>query len=381
MTEQMTWVPSQSRWVKTHDYKQYWVSPRQLAKLYPDLTTETSREGSRAAANQWWHDTAAKLRRVSEVLPSLEELTARRGLSKKELRQFNNLLAERLEPVRQFLSGLDVPTDQLVKSQWLTPLVSAGLNNQFTAAAVETETKLSYWRDKWLTVKKAELRAGSFAPLPHHLSYFVDMVGGDTAIATITEETLERFKLHLAGLVKTQTISQVYAHNVCNATVKPFIRYLFKHRQIQLPNNLDDLHFSVITREPALIPLDTARGMLKQSEGRLRAWLLLMWNCCYYQSDLSDLQPTEVDWKKGTIRRKRSKERDEVKVPTVQYKLWTETFAAMKQWGSRTGDTVFTDGSKPLVSGRSDIVGREFAKLGLDGVLNQPEMEILGRSG
>ena len=105
--------------------------------------------------------------------------------------------------------------------------------------------------------------------MPIHLARFEKHVGDDIDVGTINEETLESFQLHLAGLVKAGTISQTYAKNVCNATVKPFVRYLAKHRKISLPNNLDDLGFSTVKKKPVQIPLDVARRLLKESEGRL----------------------------------------------------------------------------------------------------------------
>ena len=57
------------------------------------------------------------------------------------------------------------------------------------------------------------------------------MSGTTSTLPRINEETLESFQLHLAGQVKAGEISQTYANNVCNATVKPFMRYLAKHRK------------------------------------------------------------------------------------------------------------------------------------------------------
>ena len=99
------------------------------------------------------------------------------------------------------------------------------------------------------------------------------------------------------------------------------MRYLAKHRKISLPNNLDDLGFAMVTTEPEPIPLDVSRRLLSESDERLQAWLLLMHNCYYYQSELADLRPSEVDWKAGRITRKRSNEKDEKKVPKVCYLL------------------------------------------------------------
>jgi integrase len=373
VVEQMTWVARQERWVKkltAHNVppeyrKQHWVSPRQLQETYPDLVQSLTRDGSRQAANQYWHDLQAKIRRTV-VAPSLEELVAKKNLTKKEIRLFNEQLWERLAPARQLLSQLDLPPhEQKSPQQWavLDSVVKGALNKQLPLRQVESESKLSYWRDRWLTLKQSEVKSSSYAPLPVHLDRFEQHVGSDIDVATINEETLESFQLHLAGLVKANEISQTYAKNVCNATVKPFVRYLAKHRKISLPNNLDDVGFASVKKKPVPIPLDIARRLLSESSGRLKAWLLLMFNCAYYQSDLSDLKPSEVDWMDKRITRKRSKEKDEENVPEVCYLLWKESFQGLKEWGSRKGDRVFTDDGKPLIQGRSDVVAREFAKL------------------
>ena len=51
-----------------------------------------------------------------------------------------------------------------------------------------------------------------------------------------------------------------------------------------------------------------------------------MINCGMTQVDIADLQPKEVDWDRGRIRRKRSKTDDHEQVPTVDYALWPRTW-------------------------------------------------------
>ena len=72
---------------------------------------------------------------------------------------------------------------------------------------------------------------------------------------------------------------------------------------------------------------------------------------CYYQSDLCDLKPEEVDWKAGTYHPQTVKEKDEENVPEVCYLLWPETFQALKEWGSQAGERVFTDGRQAADTG------------------------------
>ncbi len=74
-----------------------------------------------------------------------------------------------------------------------------------------------------------------------------------------------------------------------------------------------------------------------------------MLNCEMYQGDLSDLKPSEVDWTNGTITRKRSKEKNQENAPVVTYKLWENTFALLKTYGSQQGDRVSTSISSLVV--------------------------------
>ena len=61
------------------------------------------------------------------------------------------------------------------------------------------------------------------------------------------------------------------------------------------------------------------------------------------EKDLSDLLPAEVDWKKGTITRKRSKTAKHKGVPTVTYVLWKETFRLLQQERSSDAATVLVN--------------------------------------
>ena len=76
---------------------------------------------------------------------------------------------------------------------------------------------------------------------------------------------------------------------------------------------------------------DEIKALLAKASNRTKLYILLMLNCGMTQKDIADLLVTEVDWKEGRIIRKRSKTADEENVPTVNYKLWPETFRLLKQ--------------------------------------------------
>jgi integrase len=83
-----------------------------------------------------------------------------------------------------------------------------------------------------------------------------------------------------------------------------------------------------------------AREIIDRATGQLQLHLLLMANCGMTQKDIADLQQNEVDWEKGRIIRKRSKTKNQKSVPTVSYKLWPDTLALLRVYGSSQGGRV-----------------------------------------
>ena len=99
--------------------------------------------------------------------------------------------------------------------------------------------------------------------------------------------------------------------------------------------------------------IDEIRTLIDGATGQLRLHLLLMLNCGFTQVDVSDLAQNEVDWKNGTITRKRSKTRDDENVPTVKYKLWKRTFALLKEFRQKEGNLVLrTKSGQPWITQR-----------------------------
>ncbi len=73
-----------------------------------------------------------------------------------------------------------------------------------------------------------------------------------------------------------------------------------------------------------------------------------MLNCGMYQNDIAELRADEVDWKKATLSRARSKIRER-NGPVVTYKLWPETFALLERHRAAKELALSTDEGNPLV--------------------------------
>lgn len=104
-----------------------------------------------------------------------------------------------------------------------------------------------------------------------------------------------------------------------------------------------DLSFRIKPKEIITFDLVQVETLLAKASDRTRLFILLALNVGMTQVDISDLAPREVDWKLGTITRKRSKEKDEENVPTVCWKLWPTTLELLKRFGRRDGDRVLVN--------------------------------------
>ena len=91
-------------------------------------------------------------------------------------------------------------------------------------------------------------------------------------------------------------------------------------------------------------------AFLARAPEKVQLWALLMLNCGMYAGDISDLKPSEVNWKLGRICRKRSKTKQIESCPTVDYPLWSRTFDLLRKHGRQDGERVFLNrNGNPLV--------------------------------
>ena len=195
--------------------------------------------------------------------------------------------------------------------------------------------------------KKEEADAGKLAfktatRYGEKLEHFKRWIGGNTSLAEISARVLLDYhsllldevkrKKRTAGGARTQF--QAVRHLLNTACLLGAIDHLPKI--LTVPNKhlsfgeVDDTADLKRERNWAN-DLGTFKKILAASEGRLRLCLLLMMNCGYQQTDIAELGQSEVDWKAGRIKRKRSKGRKQKNVPEVDYLLWRETFDLLKE--------------------------------------------------
>ncbi len=209
-----------------------------------------------------------------------------------------------------------------------------------------------------------EVSVGRVYALTLHLQHFQDWLGKDTAVTEINGETLIGYHAHLLTKVASAAWGRTTASHYIT-TIKGFVRWLWQMEKIPaLPRIMDgSSHVLKITKHSPRIVIftkDEVKALLNKATKRTRLYLLLMLNAGMTQRDISELRTLEVDWVKGRIIRKRSKTRNCDAVPTVNYKLWPETFQLLQQQRHNgAGDRVLLNSNgRPLWTEEISAIGK-----------------------
>jgi len=208
--------------------------------------------------------------------------------------------------------------------------------------------------------------------LTHRLKVLANYCGG-LDVGELGSQQLKLFHSHLLGEIAGGKISSSWGRNVFTTT-KSFVKWLWESEHTdQLPRNLDKLSIAAELGSVTTWEMDEIAELLEAANERMRLFILLMLNCGMYQSDIAALKHEQVDWKRGRIKRKRTKTETEKNAPMVDYLLWDETFGLLKKHRSGHENLVLvTRTNSPLLEtkiGKSgnlttkDLVGNYFANL------------------
>ncbi len=332
---QMTWKASTRRWRKMHRGKLYTVSCRQLG-------TPETKEDSWRAANEWWERQLAT--------PDQDERVARATQVSRLVQDFAKLDDQARREAVEALLG--VGAYDSLKSQ--ANRILAGMDTPLPERTVKAQV------EAWTTLlrgvcQSGQMSEGRYDAYCRKIRPFVEWVGAESAIDIIDEAKLEGFFNHLSAKVGTGEYSPTFAHELL-MTAKQFVSRLAELKLILLPGNIRSRRFRFnhsVAAKIETFTVEEVRAILDAANERMRLYLLLMLNCGQYQMDIAELRADEVDWKKGTLTRARSKTRER-NGPVVTYKLWPETLALLRKLRA-DGDLVLTTERKtPLVCYRLD---------------------------
>lgn len=372
----MSWVPAAHRWTKMYRYKTYSVSCTQLG-------CPETKEASWRQANQWWTNKQIELdaidppkKKVHHHQAALNTTAERLDWAKLHAPQELPELKQQLEETRKAKPDDFPPEDERHVAN--------------TIAAFERETgvrlpddvsfetlqkffgKQQLWEDRLKALPvtqadadntirhhateylklKASKKPGTYTNIKTQVDWFVNFCPG--TVKKIDEALWESVFVSLKG--------EGFADSTLFGKlsgIRAFVNYLYEKKVIsELPRNINSSDLTVTVRAKKIVvpELDAVKALLKDADGVLKCWLMLMCNTGMQQTDISELTPTEVDWENGTITRKRTKTMD-TDAPTITYPLWASTFELLKEHASGRNDLVFVSSrnTKLVVRGQKKV--------------------------
>ncbi len=208
-------------------------------------------------------------------------------------------------------------------------------------------------------VQAQHISAGRYTAKRNNLRDFRDWFGQTTSIEAISGDRLLEYKNDLLARVAENKLARDTAHDRLGDALS-FVRWLWEIEALaELPRILLQKSQKLVIGKklpnPQFFSVEEVKRCLEMAVDRTRLYLLLMLNAGMYQSDISDLRQDEVDWRVGTITRKRSKTKAHAGVPTVRYKLWPQTFELLKAHCAKHGELALLNrnGSPLVVRGSS----------------------------
>jgi integrase len=415
----MTWVPGRKGWMKWYRGRNYSVSCRQLG-------TEPTKEASWQAANEWWLEKEAELRGRAAVPEkpldpasrSVKDLLER--FPHDELRR----IAVRGEAARTVLDILEkasvhglpqgegpfprlaplpiarnaiakLEQGESIPGEVISEVMSHGANKNLApeyqqqyvkyldhvidANPVPKDRTIKGQMDGWARLQHSrhvagKISAGRYDAYLRNVGVFVEWAGPSTDIATLDAPKIRAYYDWLCQRIGDKRFSTAYARSLLNAA-KNFVSRVAELGLIPLPGNLRSKDFTFDDTSGdidyfTVAEIRTLLGECDRISPRTKLFLLLMLNCGMYQSDISDLKPSEVDLERGVITRRRSKRKRQGL--RVTYKLWPETLALLRSFGSTEGERVLvSEDGNPLVSyktvqgklRRYDLIGHSFERV------------------
>lgn len=396
--ELMAWQPVQRRWIKKYRGKQYVISCHQLG------TAETQ-AASRSAANDWWQLRKVSIDRerfgangsrqnwqaLSEALFKTSDIAKRNGnlsqLAAVETEQ--SIISHCVKGLSDFPESLYEPpaSESAIETARLDRLAVLESRRQRAlavvtgklpdAAAIDIATlpratkqkTLRETIDKFLSGKMDKVNIGELSPgrydaldrfTKHFENFLTKSLGKPSAADIATDDidgsTLPDFLAYAKTWQQDHKLSDAFTQNMF-AVAKQLIQFAYNRGYLEnLPRSFSDRELKVTIERPKPVALSVAvtKLLLAWKNDKLRLYVLLALNCAMTQKDISDLLNSEVDWKEGRIMRKRSKTSTCENTPTVNYKLWPETFRLLCQFRntdkSPSAKVLVNRNGKPLLS-------------------------------
>jgi integrase len=344
--ELMSWDDKQARWTKMYRGKRYTVAASILGPFGGKID-------SLQAANAWWTAKRAELdgQRQPGSGKAIREVMAE--YSGHAITDEDEEEQTRRDFISEFMGGKAIPDEFLSKLLPEKTSTKIKANVEYLLQSVFSDKDVGQTLgdhfDSWKAIQLALGTSAARKKMNIHMAtFFLDFVGAATPVSAINETTWESFWTHLSGI---EGLSGGYKKRI-QATARMLIETMVERKALALPGNLYSklLVFRKSPTTPNPSDMPTITRLLALVHGQTRLHVFLMLNTGMLPKDISEMRHEMIDWKAGTITRKRTKLKDCESAPTVTYRLWPETMELLRQWRSKHPEFVLvTKSGKPWV--------------------------------
>jgi integrase len=201
--------------------------------------------------------------------------------------------------------------------------------------------------DQLQKVKVGKRRPSTYGAWVDRLKHAQRRVSG--LVESINSDTLSNY---YKVLTNDNKLGGERQKNVFKA-FKSFVRWAWQEELLdELPRNINKaFEFSDDAKGHAwmLYKPSEIKSMMEKLPVRGRAAVMLGLNCGFTVGDVADLKKSNVDLTAGRVVYKRVKTRGRKHTPTINYKLWPETIAVLKEYQSDHPELWFlTEDGLPL---------------------------------
>jgi len=208
------------------------------------------------------------------------------------------------------------------------------------AGVTDPDTTIGKQLDRWYDILAGRLKATSLREVSDFVAEFKNVkdtqpneptrvvVSGDWAVSRINENVVD----DMFRACQRKNVNPVGRKKRWQRW-RQWVRWVCEKGLVETPRNLWSKEYviSIPKREPRVVALETARAVLATLPSRFKLYALLGINCSMNPVDVGSLRKDRIDWEKGTVTKKRVKTQARERVPTVTYKLFTETLALLRE--------------------------------------------------
>lgn len=369
----MTWRDNDQRWTKIYKGRQLYfpgtggkkASYPAAWKAFQELKARIDAEQSLSIQHQKVIEEIKNLQsRIVETVHDNQQTRDHwKALEtvKLELMRACNLEPEELEHLAsQRTEGINAAYQQLPKR------ISVNKIELEIQATEPTPSDAPPWADdadnlqkllgQFLTDRKRQIELGQLSMARYdnqqrYLKRLIEFLGPTSPLTRLNSPSLSSYRDQVLNELAANRLSSSSARDRLQAA-KQLVEWAYHRGALEdLPRCLaKGYSIAVTTTEPKAFSREEVEKLYSNATDRQRLYLLLGINCAFTSADLGDLEKSEIDFKEGTITRKRSKTKRATGAPVVVYRLWEETRSLLRQELAQTGElALVTANGKPLV--------------------------------